>query len=64
MFTDWLRKIVGPSMFLAILATIWVEAWSRSVEAEADRGYWPPLPAMQADAAANNSATDSTAAKP
>ncbi|MGA2583511.1 MAG: hypothetical protein ABSG31_09570 [Tepidisphaeraceae bacterium] len=51
-------------MFLAILATIWVEAWSRSVEAEADRGYWPPLPAMQADAAANNSATDSTAAKP
>jgi hypothetical protein len=61
MFSDWIKKIVGPSMFLAILATVWVEAWSRSVEAEAQRGYWPPISSMPQDGAF---ADDSSTAKP
>ncbi len=32
-----------PLTITLIVATVWLAAWSESLQAEVNQGYWPPL---------------------
>jgi hypothetical protein len=43
MLENLIRRVTAMTVFLAVIVGIWLAAWCKSVQAEADRRYWPAL---------------------
>lgn len=44
MLYDSFHRLVVPIVLIAVIGTVWVEAWSQELQAEASRTTWPALP--------------------
>jgi len=51
MLSDLFHRLIYHMAVLTVIATVWVSAWSKALVDEANRHWWPPLPAhRQAEA--------------
>jgi hypothetical protein len=41
--TDCTRVALAYGMVAVVVITVWTAAWASSIQAEADRGWWPAL---------------------
>lgn len=44
MFYASFHKLVFPMVLVTVVGSVWVAAWSQSVQAEAEQNSWPALP--------------------
>jgi hypothetical protein len=44
MLYDSFHRLVVPMVLIAVIGTVWVEAWSQELQSEASRSTWPALP--------------------
>jgi hypothetical protein len=44
MFYDSFHRLVFPIVLFTVIGTVWVAAWSQSLQAEAAKSSWPALP--------------------
>jgi len=44
MFYRSFHQLVFPMVFVTVVGSVWIAAWSEALQAEAERGTWPALP--------------------
>jgi hypothetical protein len=47
MLWNLVHRLIYYLAVVTVITTVWIAAWARAIRAEADRGWWPALPAPE-----------------
>lgn len=63
MFYRSFHQLVFPVVFVTVVGSVWIAAWSEALQAEAEKGTWPALPIQDREDRPANTADPSSQSK-